>query len=73
MRWVSVSLDGGEPVRFANDVKIVFHDDDSEPDEPARELHVTVTHEGVIMDAIEDGEVEGTRSEDVDQILDALL
>ena len=44
-----VRIDGGEPIEVLNAVKVIIGD--------GLELHVTVTHEGVITDAVAHGEI----------------
>lgn len=51
-------IDGGEPITVRTDAKVILGQ--------GRELHVTVTHEGVIFDAVVDGEVVSTDSREHD-------
>lgn len=44
-----VRIDGGEPIEVLNAVKVIIGD--------GLELHITVTHEGVITDAVAHGEI----------------
>lgn len=50
-----VEIDDGKQVEVLNHVKVIFGGD-------GRERHVTITHEGIIVDLIFAGEVEKTAS-----------
>lgn len=56
-----VSIDGGKPIEVLNDVKVIIGD--------GAELHVTVSHEGVVYDRVNDGEVTSTQRVRTDDIL----
>jgi hypothetical protein len=49
-----VIVDGGDDREVLNEVKVIFGD--------GRERHITITHEGIVVDLIEGGEVVETRS-----------
>jgi hydrogenase maturation factor len=53
---VVILLVDGEPVKFLNDVKVIVKTEDHEG-------HVTLTHEGYVMDLVSDGEIVETNSE----------
>ena len=49
-------IDGGTAIEVKNDVKVIVGD--------GKEIHITITHEGVIGDAVLHGEVVDTFSEE---------
>lgn len=55
MTALKISVDGGAPTFPLNDVKVMVIDDDGV------ERHYTITHEGVILDTVCDGDVVATR------------
>lgn len=70
------SLDNGLTWNTAtSNVRVIYRDDDAGfGGEEAQELHVNLTHEGIILDVIDSdtGEVVGTSSEIVDDIIERL-
>lgn len=56
-----VIIDGGEAKEVLNDVRIVFGE--------GKERHVIVTHEGVVVDLIDGGEIVDTWNEQHEDIL----
>ena len=59
----------GEAVTFHNDVMVVLSDRIDE-DEESVDLHVKVTHEGVITDVVKKGEVCATAAYDADCLIE---
>lgn len=51
-------IDGGEPKEVLNSVKVIIGD--------GKEIHINISHEGVITDFVSHGEVVGTCSEEHD-------
>jgi hypothetical protein len=56
-----VIVDGGKPIEVDNDVKVILGD--------GKERHITVTHEGIVIDLVDGGEVVQTRSDTHDKLL----
>jgi len=49
----SVSIDGRDPSLLVNDVKVMLEEEEWD-------RHITITHEGVVVDLVKDGEVIAT-------------
>ncbi len=64
---LKVSIDGGFSYVEAEEVRIEY-----DFPEAGEQLHLIMTHEGVITDVIKDGEVVGTESEMAGDIIDRL-
>lgn len=56
-----VSIDGHAPLSVLNDVKVVLG-------EGSRQVHVTITHEGVITDLVDDSNIVATSSVEHDSL-----
>jgi hypothetical protein len=75
---MKVIIDGGEPIEVGNDVKIVHDEQLLEywGEEVEGELHLTMTHEGMISDFIENGagdHVTATSAMDLETIIGNLV
>lgn len=68
MKNVILMVDGKE-VKFGNDVKLIYPEMGQGDDE----LHVTLTHEGVISDVISDGQCIGTSAIEAQDIYETLM
>jgi len=70
---VKVLIDGKE-VKCLNDVKVIYdggyYDEDVNGKDVQVEPHLTVTHEGVILDNINEGEVFSTMAFDLDCMIE---
>jgi hypothetical protein len=64
---MKILIDGKE-VPVQNDVKVIYEEVDG-----ADELHLTLTHEGIISDVIADGEVIATQSQEAIDIHGELI
>lgn len=64
-----VEIDSGKARTALNAVKVIFVFDPLDPP-ISRERHVTVTHEGIIVDIVEGGEVISSRAFEHDDLLD---
>lgn len=58
----------GKEVPFQNDVKVIVEDEDIGEDS---ELHLTFTHEGVVTDIIDNGQVTATDSDTYTELFEA--
>jgi len=52
--WAAVMVDHGATVRLLNSCLIIL------PDGPSSARHITVTHEGIVIDMVRDGEIVAT-------------
>jgi hypothetical protein len=63
---MKILVDGKE-IQVQNDIKVIYedvvidYDMDSEEEKHA-ELHATLTHEGLILDVVHEGEIAGSNS-----------
>ena len=71
---MQVIIDGGEPIEVGNDVKVIHEEQLGEQDgeEIGDDLHLTMTHEGIICDFVHQGEVAMTNALDLDCIIEDL-
>ena len=52
-----VVLIDGKPQKVLNNIKIIWADDE-------QELHLTANYQGIVLDAVENGEVVATKSQE---------
>lgn len=72
MRTLYISLDDGPLSRVHESVRLVYTDEEAADATPDCQLQIKATPEGLVTDAVEDGEVVGTRCEEPADIYEAL-